>query len=276
MSCRKDSSSPNSGANSQTPANTSTQQCTACTISSQTVSTARTDRTRTNLGVGERATLTVTPAGSYTWSVSGGGTLSATSGNSVDFIAGDRASTSVITATSSACSCSITLRVWEPSGAYQVQFDGTLHQAGTASSGFMGTTYLEPTAVSFENIEVNEGTCAAVATGIRASDNGKQHPEWPAWASVGGGSGDTGSVVQGPNHDPSCVFYDFIFTNVGSMRGDGSFRWDIPWRFRVNGGSEKVFTTLIHNAVYEASGKVTMSKGGVTVSSVPSDQGNMP
>lgn len=158
-----------------------------------------------------------------------------------------------------------------------MQHDGTLHAGpGTASSGFMGITYLEPREVSFENIEINEGTCPAVTTGIRAADNGKQHPPWPSWASVGGGSDATGSVVQGPNHDPSCVYYDFIFTNVGSLRGAGTFRWDIPWRFRVNGGTDKAFTTLIHNAVYEASGKVTMSKGGVTVSSMPSDPTNMP
>lgn len=250
---------------------------TPCAITSQTVTTARTNRARTKIGVAEKVTLTVSPAGSYNWSVSGGGTLSSTSGSSVVFTAGDRASTSVVTAANGPCSCTITFTVVEPSDAYQVQFDGTLHEAtGTTSGGFMGTTYLEPKDVSFENIEINEGTCPATATGIRAPSNGNIHPEWSSWATVGGGSDATGSVVQGPNHDPSCVYFDFIFTNVGSLRGVGTFEWRIPWRFRVNGGSDKAFTTLVHHADYDAAGKVTMSKGGVTVSAVPSDARNMP
>ena len=247
----------------------------SCTITSETVSTARINRQRTRIGVGEQVTLTATPSASYTWSVVGGGTLSSTSGDSVVFTAGDRASTSTITARRNGCTCIARFTVVEPSGAHQVQHDGTLHESGTASAGFMGITYLEPRDVSFENIEVIEGECPATATGIRAGDNGKMHPRWPSRASVAGGTDATGSMVEGPNNSGG-VYWDFVFTNVGALRGNGTFEWNIPWLFRVNGGAEKEFTRLLHRAVYEPSGRVTMSKGGVSVSAVPSDARNMP
>jgi hypothetical protein len=251
--------------------------CTPCTITSETVSTARADRHRTRVGIGERVTLTAAPSGTYTWSVSGGGTLSATSGNAIVFTAGDRAASGTITATNGSCTCTITLTVVEPNGAHQVQFGATLHTNGHASAGFRGITYLEPADVSFENIEVNEGNCNGVGTGFWASSTGDVHPAWPAWATVAGGSDATGSFVQGPNQTGP-TYWDCVSTDAGAGPWTvGTFLWPIPWEFRVNGGPKKAFTTLNHQETLAGpSGQVTMSKGGVSVTAMPADPTETP
>lgn len=51
----------------------------------------------------------------------------------------------------------------------------------------------------------------------------------------------------------------------------GSFTWPIPWEFRVGGGSAKAFTTVTHQQDADATGKVTISKGGTSVSKNASD-----
>lgn len=265
--------SPSTGSGTGESTTNTTPPCqNPCTITSETVSTARTNRQRTRMGVAERVTLTSSPAGTYNWSVLGGGTLSSTSGNSVVFTAGDRASTSTITARQGSCSCTLTFTVVEPNGAYQVQFGNTVHTNGTASVGFRGTTYLLPKEVSFENIEINEGTCAGTGTGFWQTSTGQVHPPWPSWASVDGGSDATGSVVQGPNQTGS-TYWDYVWTNAGTGPWTaGTFVWPIPWEFRVNGGTKKAFTTLNHREVLAGpSGRVTISKGGVSVSAMPAN-----
>jgi hypothetical protein len=267
--CNRSSGGSGGSAASGSTTGTPTPCPNPCTIASLTVSTARANRARLRVGVAERVTLTASPGGSYTWSVAGGGTLSSTSGNPVVFTAGDRASSSTVTATNGSCSCSIVFAVVEPNGANQVQFGATLHDAGACSAGFRGITYLTPADVSFENIEVNEGTVNSTATGsfVTAGWHNLPHPAWPSWATVGGGSDATGSVVQGPNHDPSCTYYDYIHSGaLPAGCAAGTFTWPIPWEFRVNGGTKKAFTTLTHHAVANGARKMTISKGGVSVS----------
>ncbi|WP_437934764.1 hypothetical protein [Sorangium sp. So ce341] len=239
------------------------------TITSQTVSTARTNRARTRVGVGERVRLTATPAsvGTVSWSVSGGGTVSPATGATTTFTSGDRTSTSVVTARGGGCTQTITFHVVEPTDAYQVQSGATIHNAGSCNAGFHGVTYLLPKDVSFENVEINEGVVYSTATGSfdTAGWNNLRHPEWPSWASVGGGTDATGSLVQGPNFVGG-VYFDYIYSgSLPSACPPGDFVWRIPWRFRVNGGAEKVFTHLTHHAVADGARKMTMSKSLVSV-----------
>ena len=256
-----------SGPTNPTPPSDPATPCVppTCTITSETVSTARTNRARTRVGVGERVTLTFS-LGAASWTITGAGTLSGTSGSSVTFTAGDRNGTATITATGGGCTASITLTVVEPSGAYQRQYGATLHNAGSCSAGFEGVTFLTPLDVSFENIEVHEGVCNSTAHGsfVTAGWDNLAHPSW-AFVPCDGGTDATGSKVLGPNFDGT-EHYDHIFS--GQLPADcaaGDFTWVIPWEFRVAGGTPKVFTHLTHFAVADGARKMTMSKGGVTV-----------
>jgi len=245
------------------------------TIESETVAAAPGSRKRTKIGVAEKVKLTIKPptVGSVAWSVTGGGTLSPAAGTSTVFTAGDRTSTSKVQAMAAdGSTCEITFTVVEPSGAYQVQFGKTLHRNATASVGFRGITYLLPKEVSFENIEINEGTCVGVGTGCLAGLNGKVHPVWPSWATVSKGDSAKGCHVEGPNKRGS-VYYDFVYTQDGGAPFTaGTFKWVIPWQFRVSGGTPKEFTKLTHDAVCAVTtGKTTQSKGGVTVSAMPAE-----
>jgi hypothetical protein len=272
--CSKPEPPRSSSSDAGSATDATVHSCKACTIVTQTVSVARSDRTRTKIGVGERVTLTASGSGPFNWVVGSGGKISASSGDTVVFTAGDRAGTVLVTATGSGCSCSVSFTVVEPSGAYQEKFGATVHTRGSASAGFRGITYLTPKDVSFENVEIIEGTCEGVGTGSQAKYDKQVHPAWTSgWATVGGGTDAKGSVVQGPNQTGS-TYWDFVFENEGAAPpgpGAGTFKWVIPWKFRVSGGAEKVFTHLTHYTVYEAGGKVTISKGGVTASAVPSD-----
>lgn len=210
----------------------------------------------------------VAPSEPVTWSVTGRGTVSPASGTQTTFTAGDRASTSTVRAArADGCTCTLVFTVVEPDGAYQVQTGSTIHNPGTCSAGFQGITYLTPRDVSFEWIEINEGVCNSTANGSFATAgwNNLRHPPWPSWAAVSGSTDATGSRVEGPNTGPPP--FDHIFSGaLPANCASGEFTWVIPWRFRVSGGAEKTFTQLTHHAVADGARRMTMSKGGVSVS----------
>src|SRR5688572_21583548 len=88
----------------------------ACTITSETKATSPANRARTTIGIGEDVDLTVSP-GPGTWTItSGKGSLSSPSGTTVTYTAPDRASTVTIQASGPGCTCSITVKVIEPTG----------------------------------------------------------------------------------------------------------------------------------------------------------------
>jgi hypothetical protein len=243
-------------------------------VDTECLAAAPLPQTRTRIGVCEQVSLTLQPSSlsPVTWSISGDGLLSATTGNPITFTAHDRASAPTITATYGGAACEVSFTIVEPDGAYQVQFGNTIHWQGTASAGFRGITYLTPKDVSFENLEINEGTCVGVGTGCLLNLNGQVHSPWPSWASVSTGNPATGCVVEGPNQTGG-TYWDCIYTFAGGGPWtSGTFTWPIPWEFRKPGGSKKQFTTLTHYAEVEnVTGKTTQSKGGVTVLAMPSD-----
>ena len=228
-------------------------------------------KTRTKVGVCEKITMTLKPSGlsPISWSKTGDGLLSATTGASVTFTAHDRASTPSVKATYDGKDYTINFTVVEPSGAYQIKYGSTINHAGVCDAGFRGITYLLPKDVSFEFIEINEGTCNATATGSFATAgwNNLPHPAWPAWASVSTGNSTTGCKVQGPNYDGN-EYFDYIHSgDLPAACTAGKFTWDIPWEFRKPGGAASPFTTLTHYAEADGARKMTISKGGITASS---------
>ncbi|MDI6810042.1 MAG: hypothetical protein QME66_13940, partial [Candidatus Eisenbacteria bacterium] len=231
-------------------------------VDTETVATVPTDRTRKKVGVGEQVTLTLQPTSlrPVSWSISGNGTLSATTGNPITFTAHDRASTPSITATYGGGSCSATFNVVEPTGQVIEQEPGTKirHVQGVVSCGFKGRAYVQPADVSFENIDVREGDVAGIAAGYLAVKNGEPHGDKP-WVSVGTVTAGKGSKVDAIDTISSGNY-------TWTPYADGSFTWNIPRYFKLGTGAEKQFTTAIHQETTDATGKLTISKGGTTKS----------
>ena len=237
-------------------------------VETETVATVPTNRTRKKVGVGEPVTLTLqpTPLSPVSWAIiSGTGTLSAASGNPVTFTAHDRASTPTITATYGSSSCAVTFNVIEPSGVMIEQKAGTgiRHTTNTVSCGFKGTPYIQPDDVSFNTISVHEGATNGVATGYLAPKNGEPHAPGP-WQSVGDDVVGKGSKVYAVDTISSG---DYTWTPYA----DGTFTWDIPWYFRVGSGAEKQFKTVLQQETSDATGRLTISKGGTSKSAALTD-----
>jgi hypothetical protein len=155
---------------------------------------------------------------------------------------------------------SLSITVIAPNGAYLVRTSGTniQHVNGTCSAGFKGTSYLLPKNVSFINLEIREGTTAAIATGWLAASNGDTHPIG-SWLSVTNCNLSSGCQLLATD-----TVYNQYPPNYGStMWGNGNFTWNIPWQWHVGTGSATQLTILIHHFVSDATGKGTISKGGV-------------
>lgn len=234
-------------------------------VISETVATSPSNRKRKTIGVGEEVNLSTNPAILVTWSISGGGSVFPASGITTKFTAGDRTATSVIKATVSSSELATSFSVIEPSGVVILREPGTgiFHIQGTPSVGFNGRPYITPANVSFSKILIQEGSVNAVTTGYFAYQNGDNHPvgEWISLTSTVTASGTKVNgvdTIQGgsDNHKP------YI---------NGGFTWAIPWSFKVGTGVAKVFATVNHVKTVDDTGKMTISKGGTSVSAALDD-----
>lgn len=202
---------------------------TNATLQTITAATLPSNRTRTKLGVGERTTLSLTPAPNcaVTWSLSGMGQISAQSGSSITFDAHDVASSPTVTSIVNGIQRAVTYNVVEPDSIIMTQNEGSgiLHTYGYASVGFLGRAYITPEDVSFDGIEVREGFAFGEGTGFYQQFTGQMHPDG-GWEPV-----NQGMSIH-PSKDSAC---DEIFTgDYGPpFLSGGTFRWDIPWFFRV-------------------------------------------
>jgi hypothetical protein len=135
---------------------------------------------------------------------------------------------------------------------------GIWHIQGKPSAGFRGRPFITPSDVSFINIEIREGQCLGIGTGYYTYQNGLNHPDGP-WVGVISGNAAKPSKVRAA---------DVIRSGADGpeVSAIGSFNWPIPWLFRVAQGGEKQFSTITHHHESDAAGRVTISKGGVSVS----------
>lgn len=219
------------------------------------------DRTRKKLGVGEKVTLTLEGAtgSQVTWSLTGDGSIYPSSGSSTKFTAHERASGASVTAAYKGKTYTANFSVVEPSGIEMEREPGTTnwHINGTASAGFKGRAYITPNDVSFINIEMREQSCVGIGNGFYSDLNGAIHP-----------IGDWGKVIAGTETKPNKD--DFVDTVQSDSREPpfsyGTFTWPIPWEFRVGSGNAKVFKTVTHYQEADDTGKITISKGGFSVS----------
>ncbi len=145
---------------------------------------------------------------------------------------------------------------------------GVYHRRGVPSAGFEAITYLRPTDVSFSNLEYREGGASYTGTGVfargavtlgeLATNYEVIHPVRADWSPVNGGdSVANGSLVSGS---------DEMETGPVPRIGVGEFRWSIPQYGRVIGTHDDfVIKSLDHVETCDATGAMTISKGGVSV-----------
>jgi hypothetical protein len=259
---------------SKTPAQTytttgsNTYTVTVIKLATETLVSTPTDRSRTKVGVGEGVKVKLLPIAldpsSISWTISptsGSGTLSATPNNPIIFTAHERASAPTITATYAGCSCSVTFNVVEPDSVIieQQPNTGIWHVHGIPSVGFKGITYLHPSDVSFEYIEVREGDVPAICTGYFSYQTGLLHTANSSWQSVG-------AVVAGKG--PKIDAIDTISGGSDNHTPyvDGTFTWNIPREFRVlDSNASKQFVIVPQVKAIDNTGKLSISKGGATV-----------
>jgi len=257
--CSGDSSDPESGSNPTSDTDAASTNCTECTITSQTTASVPADRTRTTVGVGEEVTLTVDPAPA-TWTVSGAGSVSPSSGASVTFRAGERAGSATVTAEGAGCCCTITFTVVEPSGLSMSRTSLVRHKKGKPDCGFLARPYVQPTSVSFQNIEVREKNSKATATGYFLPFNNITHQPKDQtesdWYTVQECCEGLGSPAD--CHDQIYSGYTNNPVSVGLMT------FPITWEFRVGGGSEKAMPDFEQRHEATATGDCTTSKGGAS------------
>jgi len=197
----------------------------AAEITHETAATTPPDRTRTTIGVGEVVTLTF-PFSDTTWSLSGPGTLSATSGSSVEFTASDRASSPTITAFHKGIECrSVAFSVIEPSGVMMETIAGSLVcQTSPLALQYHAEIYIPPDSVSFSKAYFGEGTATPETSGYFVYESNDVHE-----ASSAMGSGST--VVAGKGTNVGSDTIQGITT--GAVYSAGSFIWNIPWFYKT-------------------------------------------
>jgi hypothetical protein len=244
------------------------------------------NRSTARFGIGEVVDLgfTTTPAGQAAstfgglqWRASSGANLITLTNNgnagTGSFTCGDQAGVvklDLVTANPAATiKASRQILIVAPSGATMRQAPGTniYHDTGVPSVGFKGRINLQPTDVSFSNLELREGAASYEGTGIfrRGEVSYQQlavsydtiHPVLGAWVPVSAGDSiANGSEVNGT---------DTVSTSI-SVIGAGTFTWSIPWLVRVVGKRNEIrVTTAVHSVSTDAAGNMTISKAGFAI-----------
>ena len=269
-----------------TPVDSTTEAChPTCTITSQTFKSSPADRTRTRVGVGEEVTISVTgnPA---TWEISGGGTISPSTGtqNSVTFTAGETAATVTITATGSGCSCSnvITFTVVEPSDLTMRRKGGLVeHNNPWPDCGWTGLMYVHPNDVNFYRLQIRELDSRAVTTGSYnvPTFTGVYHGNYPppsrasAWLALTSHTDRHGSKAAAEDHIYS-GFPGTAATNAAPPFNVGTMHFPMTWQWRVRGSSTRPrrnFPGFRQRHRITAEGRCSSSKAGNTESALYSD-----
>ena len=244
---------------------------TAVKLDWTTVATTPVDRKRTTVGVGEEVNLSILPSSASPvawslWPTTGAGTLSASSGSTTTFTAGDTGANPTIyvvigNAESLAAECIVSFSVIPPSG---VAFTKLLdrHLQWSCSAGFHAQVTILPSNVSFYRAQISELECYATASGCYGFRNNELHPRWcEGWL-----------TPAQDNSLPTSVDYVWSGTIYPTYRA-GAFLWPIPLNYRLPADSSDghYFGTLNHYATATASGVCTMNKNYVSVTYSPAD-----
>lgn len=247
---------------------TCTTCCSTFNISSETVATQPSSRTRTTIGIGEEVNLSTNPSTSVSWSIDGDdghkGTLSNSSGSTTKYTACDRAKSVTIKGRNSCGNDdTITFTIVEPSsGRFHTDTDVSQITSTHAVAGFRAPPTMMPKTVSFYNCEMREGVCMSTSSGPLAQRPEIQHQDTGSWVSFTSTVGSDGTVLS-TSDTVSASMPRSLFPAGGTT--NGNFLWPIPWRAQVRGGGTNgaiVFDTLTHDTSYTASSReLRTSKG---------------
>jgi hypothetical protein len=252
-----------------------------------------TGRSLTRFGVGEKLNLsfTTTPAGvsaaalgGLTWDQivpAGGGILSSSVANdgSAMYVCPDTASVGgtsvsldirVLSGPSQGATKNTSFSVVTPNAMHYVPFLD-YHVNGHASVGFWAHPYLEPRDVSFENCMFQELTTMSIMQGwmaLKFPSGQKHNPGDPT--PVGNGNLATGCSAA---YDDDCRAFSPYYDEPPTW-ADGSFVWNIPQQYEVNGeGSWHTFTTSQQEFDIDDDGTMSVTKGDSgTVTEAVDDQ----
>lgn len=220
------------GASNSTPAVSApgaVAPCVQCEITSLTVMTEPADRTRTDIGVGERVTLTFS-LGNATWTKSSSqGRLSSDSGTSIVFTAPSTPQSVTITATGGGCTATIDFTIVKPIEIRAI-VRATLHNQNTTSIGMWTRMFLAPFNVNFHWVEEIEDEVMATATGVYACFDNTGHSPSTTPSSF------TTGIAHG--YGTRCVDQDEVTCpgcDGGTTQGDGRAALRIPQKWRVKG-----------------------------------------
>lgn len=236
-------------------------------ITSQTVATTPSNRSRLTVGVGEQVKLTFS-GGSANWSISGGQGTVTPSGKTSIYSASILPATETITAvdTTNSATATITFDVIKPTGLLFEREPGTTvhHHKNWPDIGFSAKVYLQPDTVSFEYIGVREHDANYVATGYYTWENGQSH---------GGATSAevVTSLVPGKGWllaEPDDVWSGRLPANPPFAPGHETV--DIPWEYDAAAdGDAGPFYPIVHviqNCVLENDhSTITATKGAATI-----------
>lgn len=151
-----------------------------------------------------------------------------------------------------------TIKIVRPTGVKFSRHDNVLlHTQGFAGAGFRADIQLLPTGVSFNNVQVREGSFKAKGTGAYANEEGREHATGP-WMNVA-------------NHNDVQGFDTVRSADTGAPYETGEFNWYIPWQYRVGAGEAHLIDYVTHKQTVNQLGHVTILKGGITVSADVND-----
>lgn len=137
------------------------QEFTVFKVKSETKSPTPSDRSRTTIGIGEEVNLSTDPATTVSWSVTGGGSVSETSGSSTKFTASKSPSNSTIRASVSSKVIELQFSIIAPDGMTStIGSEPSLGTSGPPNRLIGAKTiydcFVTPATVSFYNIELRE------------------------------------------------------------------------------------------------------------------------
>jgi hypothetical protein len=211
---------------------TDTVGCVQCEITSETVMTQPPDRARRNIGVGERVRLTFS-LGEANWEVTRGhGALSSSTGTMIVYRAPPTAQDVTVTATGGGCTAVIDLTIVAPTRV-RLTLIQVLHERHTNKIGMNARIYFGPDTVNFHRVEYMEDDVNSTASGVYGCNNNTPH--FPALAPHPATTrvvADLGTRIDADDEVTSG------FCNFGRNMGDGQIRWNIPWKYRVQGASQ--------------------------------------
>lgn len=241
-------------------------------LTSETVATLPTDRTRKKLGVGEEVNLTLRPASlpSPTWVLAGtpGATILTPSSITANLEAGKRACTPTVQATVLGATVQISYNVVQPSGERARKIrdftvaDGYFSATQQGVGMFLEVTVL-PDDVSFYNVEVIEidkGTQNITGFFTNFPASALQHHPNPDWI----------QLTEDNLWNDTAGFFGWGSPSTWAY---GTYEWAIEVRWRVTGKEtgqgEVVGNRTQTHTLNDNTGKSTESKLGTTAIRTP-------